>query len=503
MYRSLFPTPQVISVYLRQIRRLASGRVELDDPGPQTVSRSDLLAALSIAEGIEGEVAWLRFPVDELGDFLGVPLQEIKSRGRGGVVAELTYGIFADNVSKLRRVIELHASRATADQLTPVPLVDIVRFDYFPPGIEEVLMVLSGQLSWENSTFAEITREFEAMTKAVFVESADLILSAIPVIGPVYDVSTSVIGYRLPDGKRLTNAERAMRIGFLAVGAAVSALARFGRVTLRTWKLERAGAAIGALSAGDKRGRIALALALNRLQPRQAQRLKAIIKVALSSSRSLTHEEQLILYRLIKITNDRGIAMHWRRLASLSANLEKTGIGSAKVMKDAAKLQPGEREAIEILSAKFKEPIIKLPEQVPQRFGIRTQVANAKHPDLAIGEALADIYTPRTSNLDKILQEMASKASQGTVVVVNMNATKVTAETLKSSMHKLWGKPAVYGLTKVIVLDSKGYFEVVTRELRFEPIDLVIQSATSGSGRGIEEAMDEWDAMEAEAAASQ
>lgn len=108
-----------------------------------------------------------------------------------------------------------------------------------------------------------------------------------------------------------------------------------------------------------------------------------------------------------------------------------------------------------------------------------------------------------TSNLDKILQETASKSAQGTVVVVSMNATKVTAEALKSSLHKLWGKPSAYGLTKAIVLDSKGYFEVFTRELRFEPIDLVIQSATSGSGRGVEEAMEEWDAMEAEAAVSQ
>lgn len=475
-------------VYLDRIRRLAAGRARLTEPAPASVAQDDIDAALICAQNIEGDVKALEFSSDEHG-VIGVPLADVRSRGRGGLMAELHYGAALSAASSLRRLLERRAGKPAGD-VAPVPLEDIVRFDSPIRSASEILMVLTAEMAWEQTTYAAMTIGFNQRVD----DLADMTLSLLPVVGPMYDIGSGIVGHRLPDGQRLTHTERTLRIGFAGVGVALGLVAKGVRVTGTTLKVIKAGRALN-LPEHENQGFVALAMAVARLGPKQAGELAAIIK-AVDTGARLTEEQSMQLARLFQIVNEYGIAAHWTRLGERPSRIAEH-IGSAIVLKPAA-LKEGEREAIDVLCRGLGNPdVLVLPPVRPQEYarGVLTQVEKLKYPDLKIGSTLADIYMPRTSNLDKVFQEVASKSSQAATVVLNLDRTAVPAAEVVAQLPRLWGKPSAWGIYRVILLNTKGYFRSFARPLRFQAVYDPLPSVAVAVLRAA--LMKEWDAIEA------
>jgi hypothetical protein len=484
----LHPRIPAILTGLTKLRQFACGRTRLADPEPPTVPQEDIDAALILADEIEAEIMALEFSSDEFG-VIGVPLQDLRSKGRGGLVAEIHYGAALDGAKAQRRLLQQRAGKQPTGDVPPVSLRDMVRFQNPIITAKELFQILDAEMPWAQSSYAGITTGFDQFT----ADLGDFTISMLPVIGPIYDVSTGVIGYRLPDGQKLTNMERTMRVGFAGVGVALGLVAKGVRVTSTTLKVIKLGRAL-ALTEHENRSFVALAMAVARLKPQQAAEIAAMINAVIKGG-SLTTEQAMKISRLFQIMNEYGVAAHWTRLGEKPANISGK-IGSFLVFNKVT-LKEGEREAIETLCKGLNNPnALVLPAIKPQDFakGIMRQVEHVRYPDLAIGSILADIYTPRTANGRKIIQEIASKSTQAATVVINLDKTSLTSAQLLAELPRLWGKPEGWGITRVIILDSKGFFKSVPRPLRWEFVDLIGGSLSAVSREVLSK---EWEALEA------
>lgn len=483
----LHPRVPAILTGLTKIRRFASGRVRLNDPPVTTVLQEDIDAALILAEEIEHEITALEFSSDERG-VIGVPLQDIRAKGRGGLVAELHYGAALQSAKAQRRLLERWAGKP-AGNVPPVSLDDIVRFQNAIFSAHELFLLLDAEMPWEQSTYAGITKGFSEFT----ADLADFTISMLPVIGPIYDISTGVVGYRLPDGQRLTNMERTMRVGFAGLGVALNLVAKGARVTSTTLKVIKLGRAM-ALTEHENRSFVALAMAVSRLHPQQAAEIAALIKVVAAGGK-MSVEDAMKVSRLFNIMNEYGVAAHWTRLGETPRNIASK-IGSFLVFNNVT-LKEGEREAILALDKGLNHPLgLVLPTQRPQDFakGITKQVQNVQYADLSIGSILADIYTPRTAKTNKVFQEIAAKSKQAATIVINLDKTSITGANLIAELPRLWGKPESWGIMRVIILDSKGFFKSIPRPVRWQFVELIGSSLSAVTREALSR---EWDTMEA------
>jgi hypothetical protein len=488
----LHPRIPAILTGLAKIRQFACGRKRLTDPPVTSVPQDDIEAALILAEEIEDGIKALEFSSDERG-VIGVPLRDIRAKGRGGLVAELHYGAALDGAKAQRRLLQLRAGKPTGD-VASVSLDDIVRFQNPIFSAEELFLVLDAEMPLAQSTYARITTGFSEFT----ADLGDFTISMLPVIGPIYDISTGVVGYRLPDGQKLTNMERTMRVGFAGVGVAMGLVAKGVRVTSTTLKVIKLGRAL-ALTEHENRSFVALAMAVARLKPQQAAEIAALIK-AVARGGKMTTEQAMKVSRLFNIMNEYGVAAHWSRLGEKPANISSK-IGSFLVLNKVA-LKEGEREAIVALDKALNHPLgLVLPELRPQDFakGVTQQTKHVRYPDLAIGSILADIYTPRTASARNVIQEIATKSTQAATVVINLDKTSLTSAKLIAELPRLWGKPEGWGIMRVMILDSNGFFKSIPRPLRWEFVELVGGSLSAVSRETLSK---EWEAIEAADAAA-
>ncbi len=243
----LRPIVPAIMLGLKKVRKLAAGVERRDQQQPAEVLRSDMEAALALATGIEDTVKNLHSRFDE-----------IRGKGWGSLVSELVYGEAESGAAGVRRTIKMRLSGRSepgSSGIEPIPAAVLFAYDNRVFQAVEVLEVLSGEMAWKDSPMAGISEGF----KAYLMDLSDITLSMWPVIGPIYDITTGLIGYRAPDGKQLTNMERTLRVGFSVLGPAASLVKKGVRVTGNTLMILKAGRVLN-IAEKERRGFIALAV---------------------------------------------------------------------------------------------------------------------------------------------------------------------------------------------------------------------------------------------------
>lgn len=369
-----------------------------------------------------------------------------------------------------------------------------ISYDSRVTGAHDLLLVLSGELVWNDSPLSAISRAFGFNIEPFIAHAVDIVTSLLPVIGPIYDISTGVVGRRLPDGARLTNWERVLRIVLVGVGVLVGLVVKGVRVSVRTLAVIDAGLKVRLLRSSLSEVNLfrALFVSVGKLSPKNAALIQEIIEIIRKGGKLSPYQEH-ILHSFFHSVNQTATALHWAVLAKDSAHVRET-IGSTVVLNFVTH-EPGEREAIEVLTKNMPgAEIVALPALTPTDFlavaagttklnpatrkPILRATQDVKMPDLLIGPALADMLLPKGTNMKNLLNEMAAKSSQGSTVVVSTDLTTLTPQAIIAKLPNLWGNPVGLSVRRVIVLNSKGFFGMVTRpaNLRFADIVIPVQS---------------------------
>jgi len=461
-----------IFLSLERIRKLAAGVVLRDQPQPPTVPRADMEDALALAQEIEETIKSWSQRVDPL-----------RSLGWGGVVSEVFYGIAESGAEGVRRAISNRLERPRAPDIEPIHISVLISYDTRITGNGDLLLVLSGELVWNDSPLSAISRAFDEDVNAFTANAVDVILSLLPGIGPIYDISTGLLGFRLPDAHPLTNTERVLRIFFAGAGAILSAVIKGTRVTARTLLIMQAGNEARVLK--TSLGRIAtfraLAVSVGKQTPKNIEIILQLVKIVKEGGQ-LSKEQYNIFYSFFHAVNQTATAAHWAVLAKNPAHIG-VKVGGVTVMKHVVHKE-GEKEALIALSKNLPDTeILALPELSPTDFEkvtqgltgvhpsgrpILTATQSVKKPDLVVEGILGDIYAPKGESFREIVNTIGRKSSQGSTVVVNVDLAKYSAQQVIEQLPRVWGSPFGMSLRGVIVLDSKGFFKVINRPASFK-----------------------------------
>lgn len=326
-----------IFISLERIRKLAAGVVLRNEPQPKMIPRVDMEDALWLAQGIEETIKDLRPRVEPLRSF-----------GWSGVVSELLYGSALSGAEGIRRTLSNRLERPSMAYIEPIHISVLITFDSRITGSEDLLLVLSGELVWNNSPLSAISKFFNDDINAFTAFTVDIGISLLPVWGQIYDISTGLIGFRLPDAQKLTNTERSLRILGVGVGVLLGLVIKGVRVSSRTLSIISAAKKAQVLRTNvlSKLDSFrALSVAVAKMSRKNAQVIIDILKILKSGDR-LTRDQRHIFWAFFHALNQTAAAAHWSVLIRDPANIEKK-VGKVIFFK-LVKHQQGEKEAIEV-----------------------------------------------------------------------------------------------------------------------------------------------------------
>jgi hypothetical protein len=460
-----------IFLSLERIRKLAAGVLKREETQPLTVPRADMEDALALAQSVARIIkSW------------GQKVAPLRTLGWGGVVSDLLYGIAESGSDGVLRALTSRLNRPPAKDIEPIHIAVLISYDTRVTGNRELLLVLSGEVAWNNSPLSAISLAFKNDVNAFTAHAVDVLISLLPGIGPIYDISTGVLGYRLPDAQRLTNTERVLRIFFVGAGAILGLVIKGTRVTARTLLIMQAGSYAKVLN--SSLGRIAtfraLAVSVAKMTPENAKIILDLVKIVRKGE--LLSIEQLELFlSYFHAVNQTATAAHWAVLAKTPGNIVGN-VGGVHVLKFVT-LKKGEPETFAALTRNLPgAEIVSLPELSPIGYEKVTQgltgfhpagnpklsqVPYTKHPDLAIEGALADIYAPERDTFEKIGDSILKKSSQAPTIVINLDFSQFTPQQVIEALPGIWANVIGFDLQRVILLNSKGFFKIIPRPFNF------------------------------------
>ncbi|HHP1040698.1 TPA: hypothetical protein ACR3S6_004468 [Bacillus thuringiensis] len=441
---------------LKKIRKLSAGVNNLHEAAPYTVPQQDMEAALMLAEGIEDTLLKLK------------PRLEIVRKGWTGSVDQMMYVRALSGAQGIRRTLATQLERAAGTNIKSVNIRTLLKYEYCFHGTQDFLRVMSGEIAWNDSYMGgSVNAEYKEYINYLNNTTKSLI----PVISPIYDINDEITGIRLPDVQNLSNLDRILKVFFSPIHFLLRVITNGGYVTP---KLIRTYSKVSSV----KYQKLAMAVALNKMSPNQIKHFSAVIKVAQLGAK-LTDEQQIVLNKLLVGMNQTGVAVAWAKIADNPLNTDEN-LGSAIVFKD-VNFKEGEREAITVLTQKMdKASIIALPDSLPEylmgkrlynSYKLKEKV-NVRYPDLVIENILADIYTPTANNFNEIIKSLKLKNSQASMIVLNMDKSPLSPGEVVKQMGRFWGEMQTMMIDRVIVLDSKGFFENLIRPIPFQITDL-------------------------------
>ncbi len=117
-------------------------------------------------------------------------------------------------------------------------------------------------------------------------------------------------------------------------------------------------------------------------------------------------------------------------MANASSTAGATGKAGSLVIEEGGQFSASEIKAAEYMKDLGYDVVLRMPQ------GTR---AGGGTSDLVVNGVNYDVYTPTTSNVNRIISSMASKNSQTTGIVLDLSQTTVTAEQLGNALARVEG----------------------------------------------------------------
>jgi len=316
------------------------------------------------------------------------------------------------------------------------------------------------------SLFAEGTREFihprlgrgrihpkrgfvpltqEPVFTEAFVEAGKetvrLGIHLIPVVGSLVMIGEALVGKDIW-GRPLSMTERAI-LGAGALLAEIGPLIRVGRAAAAASRLSR----VAGISGIEAVRMVFASRALTATDRAALEKLAAKVR----AGKALTEAEEALANRLI------GKMGETARVKAVRAEVEAVTGAARKPGRftNLGKTISAEEQRVgEALARDLKADVVRPPESV---------VSGVKNPDYVLDDAVAELYSPTTGNVENLIRGAVKKHKQAGTMVVDLTRSAVTPEELLGAAGRFFGRPEFSDVGRLIVVQGE---KVVGQALR-------------------------------------
>lgn len=294
----------------------------------------------------------------------------------------------------------------------------------------EYLEVLTGERPYAASEGAGI----EEVGKDIL----EFYVSLVPIVGTLVAAGEAILGRDL-SGRPLGVGQRAI-LGGAAVVGALGPLLRAGRAVPAAARLALVSAhsAFGQISILEA-GR--LLMGTRAITPRQAARLRRLawaVKAGRPLSVAQIREANFIISR-----------MREGALVGETLRAAKQTGSTARIVDLSGHMTAEEQRAAAALSDHFGERVIKIAEQESV---VGVNLPGARTGDFVVGRQLVEFRTVRSPRMANALSAIAKKHQQAGVVAVDLTSSSLTAEALRESAPRLWGRPEFLDVSRLLIM---------------------------------------------------
>lgn len=331
----------------------------------------------------------------------------------------------------------------------PLLKLDVDEFEV----AQEFLEVLAGERGFDESMGPAIERAGYARS--------EILIGSIPVVGSLWMAGEAIVGRSFLSGERLSTLERVL-LGGGALLAEMGPLVAAGKAV----PLARQLRLVSRASAFKPISRLEawrLVVAARSLTPHR-RALLAELAAKVRAGTPLAAEETVVANRIVAQMREAALVEE-----TLSALRSRPGFTEAPgpLVNLGRALTPEEERVARILVAEFPDrQVVHLAE---------AEISGVRTGDFLVGRELVEAYSPTTASIGKLLSHVEAKHGQAGTIVINTTLSGVAAADVVASMPRLWGKPTLFDVGSIIVVEGE---EIVARELR--PAGALATAADAG-----------------------
>ncbi len=285
----------------------------------------------------------------------------------------------------------------------------------------------------------------------------------IPVVGPLVMIGEALIG-RSIWGRRLSTIERAI-LGVGALLAEIGPLIRAGRAAVAASRLST----VAGVSQLQALRMIMASRVLTAADRTTLERLSAEI----TAGRALSEADQVLANKLI------GKMSESLKVAAARAEVEAvTGVARqpGRFHNLSSSMSADEARVGQALARDLNADVVR---------PLESTVRGVKNPDYILDDVAAELYSPRTGNIEKIIQKAVEKHEQAGVVVIDLTHSSVPAATVLGSAGRFWGKPEFADVGRLIFVQGDRVIGEALRPSSLAPT--IVRGGTSAAAAASEE----------------
>ena len=287
-----------------------------------------------------------------------------------------------------------------------------------------------------SGTFVPLPRRpvFDEALEQVGRELVRTGIHMIPVVGTLVMIGEALVGRDIW-GRQMSTTERSI-LGAGALLTTIAPMLRAGRVAAAASRLSR----LAGISRTQALRMVVVSRSLTQAERETLTRLSSKIR----GGEVLTEAEQVLANRLIGKMSER------LRTQAIRAELE-AATGAAQQpgrFTDMSRVVSRDEQRVgEALARDLRADVVRPPDlpSTPATRGMR-------NPDYFVNNAAAEAISPRTGNIERLLNNVVDKHRQAGMVVVDLTHTPVTAEAFLSQVHRLWPRPNFADVTRVVLV---------------------------------------------------
>jgi hypothetical protein len=292
----------------------------------------------------------------------------------------------------------------------------------------------------------------------------------IPVVGPLVMIGEALVG-RSIWGRNLSTTERVI-LGAGALLAEIGPLIRAGRAAVAASRLST----VAGVSQLQALRMIMASRVLTATERATLERLSAEIR----AGRALSEADQVLANRLI------GKMSEHLRVAATRAEVEAvTGVARqpGRFTNLGTSISADEARVGQALARDLNADVVR---------PLESTVPGVKNPDYILDDVVAELYSPRTGNIENLIREAVKKHRQGGVMVVDLTHSPVSPTTVLGSAGRFFGRPEFADVGRLIFVQGDRVIGQALRPATSSLAPTIIRggasaAAAAGGGRGSEE----------------
>ena len=267
----------------------------------------------------------------------------------------------------------------------------------------------------------------------------------IPVVGTLVMVGEALVGRDIW-GRRISTFERAV-LGAGALLSVIGPVFRAGATAVRAVTAANNLARLTRISRVRALWMIRGARNLSTVERSRLSELAAKVRVG----DALTQSEVTTINRIM------GKMEEPIRIAAIRAEVAagtRTARQAGRYTDLGATTSPAETRVGQTLARDIPSDVVRVPESTAQ---------GRRVGDYLINDRTAELITPRTANMDRLLNAVQRKQKQAGIVIVDLTETALSSSSVASNLPRLFGRPSFGGVDTLIIVEGDQIIATILR----------------------------------------